>query len=77
MPTLTAILDFERKHPTWQYAGAREAAIREKFGISSTRYTQLLVRALHDPEAEGHDPVTVHRLRRKVEQQRRRLRRAG
>lgn len=77
MTSLTAILDFERKHPTWQYAGARESAIREQFGISPTRYTQLLVRALHDPEAEEHDPVTVHRLRRKLDQQRRRLRRVG
>lgn len=28
----------------WQYAGAKETAIREKFGVSTARYYQMLTR---------------------------------
>ena len=34
-----AVLAFERQW--WRYAGAKEAAIREEFGLSPTRYYQL------------------------------------
>ena len=58
-----AILDFERANTWWKYAGAKEAAIRERFGMSSTRYHQRLVRLLASPEAEAYDAFTVRRLR--------------
>ena len=57
-----AILAFERTW--WEFAGAKEQAIREKFGMSATRYYQVL-NALIDREAAlAHDPLLVKRLRR-------------
>jgi Protein of unknown function (DUF3263) len=56
------VLDLARR--TWIQPGARERAIRERLGISPTRYFQLLNALLDNPEALAHDPVTVNRLRR-------------
>ncbi|HJU57700.1 MAG TPA: DUF3263 domain-containing protein [Actinomycetota bacterium] len=57
-----AILDFERSW--WRERGTKERRIRERFGISLTRYHQLLVRAIDLPEALRYDPMLVRRLRR-------------
>lgn len=56
------MLDFERSW--WKYAGAKEAAVRDKFDISSTRYYQVLNVLIDRPEALAHDPATVNRLQR-------------
>lgn len=56
------ILEFERAW--WKYAGAKEAAIRERFAISSTRYYQVLNALIDTPEALEADPLLVRRLRR-------------
>lgn len=56
------ILAFERRW--WRYAGAKEQAIRETFGISATRYYQLLSQLIDRPQALEHDPMLVQRLRR-------------
>jgi len=56
------ILDFERNW--WKYAGAKEAAVREKFGMSATRYYQVLNALIDKPEALEADPLLVRRLRR-------------
>ncbi|MBF6329145.1 DUF3263 domain-containing protein [Nocardia transvalensis] len=56
------ILDFERKW--WKYAGAKEEAIRELFGMSATRYYQVLNAIVDKPEALAADPMLVKRLRR-------------
>jgi hypothetical protein len=56
------ILAFEGRW--WKHAGAKEQAIRDAFGLSSTRYYQLLNALLDKPEATEHDPVLVGRLRR-------------
>jgi hypothetical protein len=56
------ILDFERKW--WKYAGAKEEAIRELFGMSATRYYQVLNAVVDKPEALAADPMLVKRLRR-------------
>jgi hypothetical protein len=56
------ILDFERKW--WKYAGAKEEAIRELFGMSATRYYQVLNAVVDKPEALVADPMLVKRLRR-------------
>lgn len=56
------ILAFERRW--WRQAGAKEQAIRDTFGLSPTRYYQLLNRLLDRPEALAYDPVLVARLRR-------------
>jgi hypothetical protein len=57
-----AILAFERKW--WQYAGAKEQAIRELFAMSATRYYQLLNALIDRHEALAFDPMLVKRLRR-------------
>jgi hypothetical protein len=56
------ILAFERRW--WRHAGAKEQAVRDTFGLSSTRYYQLLNALLDHPAALAHDPVLVGRLRR-------------
>lgn len=48
----------------WQYAGAKEQAIREKFDMSSTRYYQVLNALIDREEALAFDPLLVKRLRR-------------
>lgn len=48
----------------WQHAGAKEAEIRKRFGMSATRYYAEL-NALVDREAAlAYDPLLVKRLRR-------------
>ncbi|MFC4067184.1 DUF3263 domain-containing protein [Actinoplanes subglobosus] len=56
------ILAFESKW--WKHAGSKEQAIRDTFGLSSTRYYQLLNTLLDNPAALEKDPVLVGRLRR-------------
>ncbi|WP_028479408.1 DUF3263 domain-containing protein [Nocardia sp. CNY236] len=56
------ILSFERQW--WKYAGAKEEAIRELFGLSPTRYYQVLNTMIDRPEALAADPMLVKRLRR-------------
>jgi Protein of unknown function (DUF3263) len=56
------LLQFESQW--WKRAGAKEQAIRETFGVSATRYYQMLNALLDEPAALAHDPVLVHRLRR-------------
>ena len=48
----------------WQYAGAKEQAIRDKFDMSATRYYQVLNALIDRPEALEADPLLVRRLRR-------------
>ena len=57
-----AILDFERTW--WTEPGPKEAAIRERFDLSSARYYQLLAGLLESPAAAAYDPLVVRRLRR-------------
>lgn len=57
-----AILAFERQW--WKYAGAKEQAIKDEFGLSSTSYFQILNALLDSPAALAHDPMVVKRLRR-------------
>jgi hypothetical protein len=64
------ILDFERE--AWKLTVAKERAIRERFGLSATRYHQLLRRVLDRPSALAYDPMLVRRLRRVREARRRR-----
>ena len=56
------MLAFERQW--WRFAGAKEAAIRERFGMSATRYYQVLNALVDRPEALAADPLLVRRLRR-------------
>lgn len=67
------VLAFERLR--WQHAGAKETAVRERFGLSGVRYYQLVNALIDRPDALRHDPQLVMRLRRVREQ--RAARRAG
>ena len=71
------ILEFERQW--WRYAGAKENAVSELFGISATQYYQALGALIDRPEALAHDPMLVKRLRRlrSARQRARSARRAG
>lgn len=64
-----AILDFERSW--WAEPGPKEAAIRERFELSTTRYYQLLNELIDADEAVEHDPLLVRRLRRLRDRRRR------
>ncbi|WP_405801973.1 DUF3263 domain-containing protein [Streptomyces sp. NBC_01506] len=57
-----AVLAVEKR--SWPGPGAKERVIRERLGISPTRYYQVLGALIDDPLALAHDPVTVNRLRR-------------
>ncbi|PSJ24931.1 DUF3263 domain-containing protein [Streptosporangium nondiastaticum] len=57
-----AVLALERR--SFSGPGAKERAVRERLGMTPTRYYQLLGALLDDARALAHDPVTVNRLRR-------------
>jgi hypothetical protein len=57
-----AILDFERTW--WSEPGPKATAIQVRFGLSPTRYYQLLNELLASPDAAAYDPLVVRRLRR-------------
>jgi len=67
------LLAFERQW--WRYAGAKEAAISERFELSATRYYQVLNALIDRPEALEAEPMVVHRLQR-LRDARRRVRAA-
>ena len=68
----TAVLELERSW--WQQPGSKEAAIRDRLGMSASRYYQLLAALADTPEALAHDPLTVRRVRRaRVRRQRARF----
>lgn len=55
------VLDFADQLP--RIPGEREQAIRDTFGISATRYYQILNRLIDSTEAQARKPVLVKRLR--------------
>ena len=57
-----AMLAFESRQ--WKYPGTKEQAIRDRFGISATRYYQMLNVLIDNPAAEQAKPALVKRLRR-------------
>jgi len=56
------ILELERQW--WKYSGAKEQAIRELFGMSATRYYQVLNALVDHPGAMSFDPMLIKRLQR-------------
>jgi hypothetical protein len=67
------ILAFEREW--FKHVGAKDREVRERFGISATRYYQILNELLSSPDAVAEDPMLVRRLRR-LRQSRQRMRAA-
>jgi hypothetical protein len=56
------ILAFEQE---WgRHAGAKEEAVRELFGLSPTRYYQILDALVDSPAALAHNPMLINRLQR-------------
>jgi hypothetical protein len=72
-PLLLAVLDLEAASRSLDVPKAR--AVRERLGLTTARYHQLLDRALDEPGALAHRPTLVLRLRR-LREERRRLRSA-
>ncbi len=62
------ILSFEKSW--YRYEGAKQKAIRERFGLSPTRYYQVLNALLDDPAALSAEPVVVRRLQRQRQSRR-------
>lgn len=60
----------EFENTRWKHAGAKDAAIRDTFDESPTRYYQRLDALLKNPEAAKYLPGTVHRLLRLQEARR-------
>ncbi|NCU82574.1 MAG: DUF3263 domain-containing protein, partial [Actinobacteria bacterium] len=56
------ILDFERQW--WKYAGAKDAAIKELFDLSTRGYYELLNNLIDREDALVASPLLVKRLRR-------------
>jgi hypothetical protein len=56
------ILDFERQW--WKYAGAKDAAIKEIFDLSTRSYYELLNNLIDREDALAASPLLVKRLRR-------------
>jgi Protein of unknown function (DUF3263) len=56
------MLVFERQW--WRLAGAKDTAIRTRFGMPPTRYYQALNALVDRPAALAADPLVVGRLRR-------------
>lgn len=74
--TERATLDFERL--SFPVAGAKEQAIRVRFGVGATTYYQRLNALLDRQAALAYDPVLVARLRtRRARRQRSRSARQG
>ena len=71
------ILDFEREW--WTVASSKEEGIRAQFGLSTTRYYQVLNTLIDTPAAMAYDPLLVkgQRRLREARQQARSARRLG
>lgn len=55
------VLEFARLR--WRYAGTKETAIRDRFGISPSRFHQRLNAIIDQPAAELYDSQLVRALR--------------
>jgi hypothetical protein len=48
----------------WQYAGAKEQKVRDRFGVSMQTYYARVNRLIDREDAMAFDPLLVKRLRR-------------
>lgn len=72
-----AVMRIEIRHPELVDDGRKEAAVREAFGVSMTRYTQRLNGLLEDPAFISVDPVHARVLRARRARRMRSGRKAG
>ena len=61
-PADAEVLAFERER--FAKSGRKADAILRRFGISETRYFQLVHSIAHKPAAMAYDPETGNRIRR-------------
>jgi hypothetical protein len=68
---------FEREW--WKHADAKDAAIRDRFGLTPEDYYRALNAIIDTDEALAQDPLLVRRLRRQrlTRQRQRQARRGG
>lgn len=66
-----AVLEFERHWCQRTAAATKADAIRLELRLSKARYYALLDGLLDSPAALAHDPLLVHRLRRRRTERRR------
>lgn len=64
-----AILDCERGW--WLESGPKEGVIRDRLGLSPTRYYRILGTLVDSAEAMAYDPLVTLRLRRERARRRR------
>jgi Protein of unknown function (DUF3263) len=64
-----AILDFEGSW--WTEPGPKEDAIKARFGLSATRYYQIVAALIDRSEAEDYQPLVVRRARLSRDRRRR------
>ena len=57
----------------WRDGSAKENAIRDRFGISPTRFHQVVARLIASPAALAAEPAIVRRLQRIVDGRRVRI----
>ena len=48
----------------WNYPGSLEQKVRDEFGISLTRFWQIINQLVDTEKALAYAPITVNRLRR-------------
>lgn len=61
---MNAVEALEIERVWWPVSGAKDEAIRKRFGLSPVRYYQKLNAIIETPEALAIDAQTVNRLRR-------------
>ena len=64
-----AVLRFEAQ--MWGHPERKEAQLRQRFGMSSIHYHQLLNQLIDQPGAVAFDPMLVGRLQRRRQSRRR------
>ncbi len=63
-----AMLELERHW--WQYTGTKEQVVRDRFGVSMTRYNQSLRQLVKTPAAQAYDPLVCKRIERIIARRR-------
>jgi hypothetical protein len=70
-PTERDVLEFERGWWLVAAGTTKQAAIRERLSMSPARFYAMLDRLADSPAAAHHDPLVVHRIRRRRTERRR------
>lgn len=65
-PTQLGVLAIEAEWIHRVDRGAKSTAIRERLGLSETRYYQVLARLVEEPEAIAVEPVVLGVVRRRL-----------